>query len=90
MNTRVLVAVLAIAVMYGCSNEPSNMTGDYVLPAELKSCKIYRVRGNNGLDAMTIVRCPNSATSTYYRSGKTSAETFVSDTSPPPPSPTRI
>ncbi len=73
MRTLPLTAIILalIALMYGCSPSSETLTEDYVLPTELKDCKIYWL--SNGLSGMKVMRCGNSTTSLSYQrhSGKT-------------------
>lgn len=68
--------VTAAVVLAGCSPSYESMSMP-VLPDELKDCKFYHV--SNGEVRMRIVRCPNSATSTTYTSGKTTRTDVIID-----------
>jgi hypothetical protein len=48
------------------------------MPAELAGCRVFYVTNSVG-DRMTVVRCPNSATSTEVRKGKTTQRTITVD-----------
>lgn len=77
MNKFVRISLAATAVVLaGCSPSYESMSMP-VLPDELKDCKFYHV--SNGEISMRIVRCPNSATSTTYTSGKTTRTDVVID-----------
>lgn len=77
MNKFVRISLAATAVVLaGCSPSYESMSMP-VLPDELKDCKFYLV--SNGPISMRVVRCPNSATSTTYTSGKTTRTDVVID-----------
>jgi hypothetical protein len=48
------------------------------MPKELADCRVFYVQNRNGA-AMTVVRCPNSATTADVRSGKTTQTTVTID-----------
>ena len=48
------------------------------MPKELADCRVFYVQ-NRGGNAMTVVRCPNSATTAVVRSGKTTQTTVTID-----------
>lgn len=48
------------------------------MPKELADCAVYYVTNSQGYD-MTVVRCPNSVTSTKVRSGKTNRTVVTID-----------
>lgn len=62
---KLILMVVAIVGLCGCadnSNAKSKVvTNWYVLPEGLKDCTIYRM---DGRPTITVVRCPNSETST--------------------------
>ena len=76
---KLLAVVLGVIILTGCNPSYEEKTQNFTqLPNELKDCKFYSVRSNTGSD-LNIVRCPNSTTSTTYKSGKTTATTVVID-----------
>lgn len=75
-----LCIVLTILVTVGCKSYPPHYEEDKdytVLPEELKDCKIFNI--SNGWGILTVVRCPNSSTSTIYSEGKTIKKVVVID-----------
>lgn len=69
----ILVSLLALTA---CT--PQQKAIDYpILPEGLKDCKFFYI--SNGETSMQVARCPNSATSTQYSSGKTTATAVVID-----------
>ena len=71
-----LPCALCLAVLAaGC--QPSVETAKYPLPAELQDCKLFKL--SDGLNSITVVRCPNSTTSTNYREGKSDRTSVVVD-----------
>jgi hypothetical protein len=68
----------------GC--QPSVTVPDYPLPTELSDCKLFKL--SNGIDDITVARCPNSTTSTTFREGKHDETAVVVDgVAPDSPSP---
>lgn len=70
--------VLLALILCGCDPSGSEITHTYsVMPEGLKDCKIYTI--SNGGREVTVVRCPNSSTSTQYtvRRGKTNASVYT-------------
>jgi hypothetical protein len=63
--------ILVFAVMLsGCAPSAEERTANFtVIPDGLKDCKIYRI--SDGGENITVVRCPNSSTTSSYRIGKT-------------------
>jgi hypothetical protein len=63
--------ILVFAVMIsGCAPSAEERTANFtVMPDGLKDCKIYRI--SDGVENITVVRCPNSSTTSSYRIGKT-------------------
>lgn len=76
---KLLRVVLSVVILTGCGYEPS-YTDDTksfsVLPEGLKDCKIYYIKNSVGY-SLSVVRCPNSQTSTTYSVGKSTATTVV-------------
>jgi hypothetical protein len=48
------------------------------MPKELADCRVFYVQNRDG-NSMTVVRCPNSATTAYVRSGKQTQTTVTID-----------
>jgi hypothetical protein len=61
--------ILVFAVMLsGCAPSAEERTANFtVMPEGLKDCKVYRI--SDGSENITVVRCPNSSTTS--RIGKT-------------------
>jgi len=73
---RFILCTLGLAVLVaGC--QPSVTTADFPLPAELQDCKLFEL--SDGINSITVVRCPNSTTSTTYREGKSDHTSVVVD-----------
>ena len=77
MNKFVRISLAAAAIILAGCNPGYEAMSMPVLPDELKDCKFYFV--SNSEVRMRIVRCPNSATSTTYTSGKTTRTDVVID-----------
>lgn len=69
-----LVIVILTLILTACSKETKNISERYQLPKELSDCKVYSMRAEGGFN-ITLVRCPNSSTTTSYTrsSGKSSS-----------------
>lgn len=65
---KLLIAVLCTFALVGCSRT-QNTTSRYELPDELSDCSVYYVK-ENVVNGMTVVRCPNSTTTTVYKQGE--------------------
>ena len=77
MNRFVKISLVAAAVVLaGCSPNYNSLSMP-VLPDELKDCKFYIV--TDGIRELRVVRCPNSATSTTYASGRSTRTDVVID-----------
>ena len=61
---RLIALALICVVLSGCDSSPTDATGRYNLPEELKDCSIFYV------GSLTIVRCPSSSVTTSYMQGK--------------------
>lgn len=75
-----LIAALTVTtavLLTGCDSSTSSITHDYVMPPELSKCKIYSM--SDGLNRIRVVHCPNSSTTTNYRSNKTTKNITVID-----------
>lgn len=71
---KVLLA-LAVVVLAGCNS--AEQVYPKVKPHGLKDCEFYSmyISGSH----MSVVRCPNSSTTTTHRSGKTERSVAVID-----------
>lgn len=74
------IFVIFISLMlFGCGDpETHEATNRFVLPEELKDCKVYSLT-HNQMNWITVMRCPNSVTSTTYVEGKTTKSSIVVD-----------
>lgn len=72
-----LLIVGALVVLTACTPSTKQFHPQ-VLPSELSDCKFYTVNPD-GMQNITVVRCPNSSTSTQYKSGKTTLSATVID-----------
>lgn len=69
-----------------CSGTSKDTTVNYQLTEELKDCSIHYMRSKSSFlgiptNAMYVVRCPNSSTSTNYKKGKSSENATLVDES---------
>lgn len=76
-----LLLILSLAFISACSAEYDDKTAAYTkVPPELSDCKFYWMREEQGNpNGITVVRCPNSTTSTTAKVGKTQTTTVVID-----------
>lgn len=55
---------IALSLLFSsCSSETLDISRKYDIPKDLNDCSFYLMRNNEG-GAITVVRCPNSSTST--------------------------
>ena len=74
MKTTILILTLVLA---GCTDKVEERKFS-AMPKELANCRVFYVENSAG-NAMTVVRCPNSATTAEARSGKTTQATVTID-----------
>ena len=71
----VFVLLMVKAITYVAEKSTPESTATQmnfpVLPEEMKDCKIYKIFSGEENRQLIVVRCPESTTSTTYRSGKT-------------------
>lgn len=79
MKFAVTVMLLALA---GCDRIPASSKEDnqFVMPDGLKDCKVFRLTsaytsGSGAENLLTVVRCPNSTTTS--RTGEKNAQTVT-------------
>lgn len=76
---KLFITTMCTFALVGCNKSSVELTSKYNIPQELSDCKIYFVGANNGT-GITVVRCPNSSTTTSYKQGKaTRSVTVVED-----------
>lgn len=68
---------LVVLLLVGCEPSTKEKTGDFILPPDLKDCRIYKLF--DGSETITTMRCPNSSTSTEYIVGKSTRTSIVVD-----------
>lgn len=71
-----LLFVFAFIMLLGCEPYAKEKTQGYILPDELKSCKIYELQSDGGSQMRALV-CPHANTSTSYMNGKIQYHTSV-------------
>lgn len=74
MKKFLLLSLLLFLV--SCSKETHEITENYQLENELKDCTIHYLQAKQ-YASLTVVRCPNSSTTTKYSCGKNCARTNV-------------
>lgn len=70
---KLIIAFLMVGLV-GCEKSTKEISGAFVMPEELKDCKMYSLL--NGVTRVIVVRCPQSLTSTTYSCGKTTCSTM--------------
>jgi len=70
----ILAVLLAVG---GCSNGYKEQSFP-IKPVELSDCRFFKLTNDDG-NVITVARCPNSSTSTTYKSGKTTRSTVIID-----------
>ena len=70
-----LILLCALLVITGCTPKADQLNFP-ILPEELKDCKFYYLRSENGGHSITVARCPNSSTS-VISGGKTKYKSIV-------------
>lgn len=80
MKNKIIIFIYFIFISITfCSCEPYYKELKFgVLPDELKDCKTFYLSSEDG-NTITVMRCPNSTTSSTYRVGKHTATTVVID-----------
>lgn len=76
LRLSVMLGVLLATV--GCSDGAVERSKFTAMPKELTDCRVFYVENRAGY-VMTVVRCPNSATTTAVRSGKAAQTTVTID-----------
>lgn len=77
VNTTKIGFLLAALLLAGCSDSAREMSFP-AAPEELSDCKFYYLT-NSGGAGVTVVRCPNSATTTTRKEGKTTKTAVTID-----------
>lgn len=73
------VVSITLITLVGCGNPTTiENTQEYKLPVGLEDCSIFIMRKSN-LDQMTVMRCPNSNTTTSKLEGKVKRSVVVVD-----------
>lgn len=73
-----IIIFLFLISLFGCGNNSYNEVVFPVIPTELKDCKTFNLQNVNGF-GITVMRCPNSTTSTNYNEGKIKKTVVVVD-----------
>lgn len=67
--------IIALSLLFAsCGKETREISGNYSIPKGLSDCEFYSMK--NDMNIITVVRCPNSSTSTTT-SGKYSQTSVV-------------
>lgn len=72
-----LILITILSVLSGCAANTHESTNNFILPNELKDCRIYYLE--SGLSYLCITRCPNSITSTSFKVGKSQSTSVTID-----------
>lgn len=63
MNKLIMAGM--VFILSGCAKETVSISGNYDIPKELLDCNIYYMRSDVSRN-LTVIRCPNSSTTTSY------------------------
>lgn len=78
-----IIVLTTLLLISGCENSTREIS--FVLPPELKGCKVFRLSNTDG-ESLTVARCPAAATTTTkYTSGKTQVENLEVEATAPDP-----
>lgn len=77
MKKLIVIGLLTIG-LFGCEKTSEDISTNFILPEGLEDCSVFKINGGDG-DQLKIVRCPNSSTSSTYRSGKVTRTNVVVD-----------
>jgi hypothetical protein len=72
-----IIALAFIMLLTACERKTVDVAGNYAIPQELSDC-IFRRMYSHTASFITVVRCPNSATTTV-QSDKAHTTTIVVD-----------
>lgn len=57
--------------LIGCLRHSEDLTEEYVLPPGMLDCKVFTVSGKSiNKTTLIVIRCPNSSTTTVYKTNK--------------------
>lgn len=65
---KLIMSLLLTLLLTGCNFDAKETSNDYVLPDGLQDCSVYQL--GHQKRRVIVVRCPNSQTTTHYKSGK--------------------
>lgn len=60
-----LVLLILTLSLLGCAGPSEERTEVWDLPEGLKDCKVFKLTPRNALSSITVVRCPQSVTTTH-------------------------
>lgn len=75
---KTLLMVVLCVVLTACESETKDVTRSYKITQELVDCKLYRLSDDGG-GGITVMRCPNSTTSTTSSADKSRSAIIVID-----------
>lgn len=78
MSDKAKILAIAFCIVASGCTEAAREVPFGAMPDGLKDCRIFELQTTAG-PVITVVRCPNSATSSTYRSGKVTKRTVVVD-----------
>ena len=71
------IILVSLLLLTGCEAKTTEKR-NFILPGGMEDCKVYSMSNGRGI-YITVVRCPNSSTSTSYSCGKTTCNASVID-----------
>ena len=68
--------IILALLLCGCSKSTDEIDSKYVLPSGLEDCKIYKLHPGGLAQALYVVRCPDSNTSTNWSESNGKSTTY--------------
>lgn len=61
---KLFIIPAVLLILTACDANYSEVSNEYKLPEELNDCKVFSLRNTHG-SSHTVIRCPNSDTTTH-------------------------
>lgn len=75
---KIALGLATLFLLSGCMQPSGHQVQYEIVPPELSDCKFYKLASSDGkLSTITVVRCPNSTTSTTFKLNKSPTATVV-------------
>lgn len=69
---KIISTTVFVIMLSGCNPTYTDKSSSYLMPEGMKDCKVYSLEGDATSKTLTVVRCPQSETSTTFMNGKVS------------------